>query len=256
MPRILNPNARCRFLMQNMQGEEWGSGQIGSGNGGGHGLEAEVGMGSTPVKPGAWAGQVMGAGQGAAERMGLRGGGEGDGRMLERVGGLTLRGGGNSHSAPKEDLGKRKYTRDEHKINKQMCKAVRAGNEEEVKRLLKAGADPCYRWCGPLEYSVMHHGVNHKQFKVVEYLASHGGNIRNVSHPHPHSQPRTARPSVGRCCGGSAAPRRCAISRKNTSDGSHHVTSFAPQSLASTDQRCALGWTLLHQAAHLGEVGP
>jgi hypothetical protein len=194
--------------MQNVPVEEWGSGQIGSGNGAGHSLEAEVGMGSTPVKPGAWAGQMMGSGRGAAERMGLRGGGEGNGRILERVGGMSLRGGGNSHSAPKEDLGKRKYTREEHKINKQMCKAVRAGNEEEVKKLLKAGADPCYRWCGPLEYSVMHHGVNHKQFKVVEYLANHGGNIRNVPRPQALSHQRAARTRLFRYCDGSAASHR------------------------------------------------
>ena len=38
-----------------------------------------------------------------------------------------------------------KYTPEEWKLNKQLCKASGLGQEKEIKRLVKLGADPSYQ---------------------------------------------------------------------------------------------------------------
>lgn len=92
------------------------------------------------------------------QRMGLRGGGgcsldailylqhrNNDRRKVGIVSLLSLRGGGNAASTVAENRynpKKSKYTRDEHKVNKAMCKAVMAGDEDGVRNLLLHPALP------------------------------------------------------------------------------------------------------------------
>jgi len=82
-----------------------------------------------------------------------------------------LRGGGNVLS-----IGT-KYSAKEYALNKQLCGAVKKGDEKEIKRLVKEGADPCYSDCDMLGFSTLHMAVNSKQMKSLEVLRDIGGNV-------------------------------------------------------------------------------
>lgn len=70
-----------------------------------------------------------------------------------------------------------KYSARENALNKQLCGAVKRGDEREIKRLIKDGADPSYPDCDMLGFSTLHMAVNTKQTKSLEVLHQLGGNI-------------------------------------------------------------------------------
>jgi len=84
-----------------------------------------------------------------------------------------LRGGGNVLALGEE----KPYTSQERKLNKRLCKAVGNGNETAIRKLIKDGADPNYKGCSPLGFSVMHEAVNSKQIRSVEVLHSLGADV-------------------------------------------------------------------------------
>jgi len=84
-----------------------------------------------------------------------------------------LRGGGNVLALAEE----KPYTSQERKLNRRLCKAVGNGNETAIRSLIKEGADPNYKGCSPLGFSVMHEAVNSKQIRSVEVLHSLGADV-------------------------------------------------------------------------------
>ena len=84
---------------------------------------------------------------------------------------LALRGGGNVLTVGS------KYSAKEHALNKQLCGAVKRGDDKEIRRLVKEGADPSYPDCDMLGFSALHHAVNTRQTKSLEALQQLGGNV-------------------------------------------------------------------------------
>jgi len=70
-----------------------------------------------------------------------------------------------------------KYTAKEVALNKQLCGAVKRGEEKEIRRLVKEGADPNYPDCDMLGFSALHLAVTHRQTKSLETLHNLGANF-------------------------------------------------------------------------------
>eukprot|EP00287_Rhodomonas_sp_CCMP768_P017111 CAMPEP_0202811970 /NCGR_PEP_ID=MMETSP1389-20130828/3698_1 /ASSEMBLY_ACC=CAM_ASM_000865 /TAXON_ID=302021 /ORGANISM="Rhodomonas sp., Strain CCMP768" /LENGTH=375 /DNA_ID=CAMNT_0049483229 /DNA_START=90 /DNA_END=1217 /DNA_ORIENTATION=+ len=119
--------------------------------GGGNSMDIE--LGSSPVEP-----MAVTPPQDTGR---LRGGGRC----------ARLRGGGNVLSVGSG------YTPEERTLNKKLCKAVGLGDNDSVRALVKQGADPSYKGCSMLDFSVAHHGVHKQQMESVELLKRLGADV-------------------------------------------------------------------------------
>ena len=70
-----------------------------------------------------------------------------------------------------------KYSPQQRTLNKQLCGAVKRGDEREIRRLVREGADPSYADCDMLGFSALHHAVNTRQMKSLEVLQQLGGDV-------------------------------------------------------------------------------